>query len=73
LSLTVADNGDGFDPAAPHPAAPHPGHLGLSTMAQRAGLIGADLTVASAPGQGTTVTVALPYDQPNGSDNGRPG
>jgi signal transduction histidine kinase len=55
VGVTVSDDGAGFDPAAGHP-----GHLGLSTMAERAEAIGASLTVTSAPGTGTTVAVSLP-------------
>ena len=55
LQVTVRDDGIGFDPDAGYA-----GHLGLSTMAERAGIIGADLTITSTPGAGTTVTVSLP-------------
>jgi signal transduction histidine kinase len=56
LRLAVRDDGAGFEPDAERA-----GHLGLSTMAERAEVIGADLTITSAPGTGTTVTVCLPY------------
>jgi signal transduction histidine kinase len=55
LQVTVWDDGAGFDPDAGHA-----GHLGLSTMAERAKIIGAGLTITSTPGAGTTVTVSLP-------------
>jgi PAS domain S-box-containing protein len=58
IRVTVSDDGAGFDPAVKHA-----GHLGLSTMAQRAEAIGADLTITSAPGAGTTVAVTLPGDR----------
>ena len=45
LHVTVRDDGAGFDPDAGHA-----GHLGLSTMAERAKIIGADLTITSTPG-----------------------
>jgi signal transduction histidine kinase len=51
----VRDDGIGFDPDAGYA-----GHLGLSTMAERAAIIAADLTITSTPGAGTTVTVSLP-------------
>ena len=54
LRVEVRDDGAGFDPDAGYP-----GHLGLSTMAERAETIGAKLTITSAPGAGTTVTVSL--------------
>jgi PAS domain S-box-containing protein len=53
--LTVRDDGVGFDPAQPHP-----GHLGLETMRDRASRIGAELTLESAPGEGTEVRVRVP-------------
>ncbi len=52
LRVQVSDDGAGFDPGLGHP-----GHLGLSTMAERCALIGAELTLASEPGAGTTVTL----------------
>jgi signal transduction histidine kinase len=60
LRVTVSDDGAGFDPGAGHA-----GHLGLSTMAERAAAIGADLAIDSAPGAGTTVTLSLPYHRPD--------
>jgi PAS domain S-box-containing protein len=60
LRVTVSDDGAGFDPDAEHA-----GHLGLSTMTERAEAIGADLTVTSAPGTGTMVAVSLPQDRQN--------
>lgn len=56
LSLSVADNGCGFDPAAP--ISPDR-HFGLLGMRERARLLPARLTVDSAPGRGTTVSVTL--------------
>ncbi len=55
IRVTVSDDGAGFDPDVKHVS-----HLGLSTMAQRAEAIGADLTITSAPGAGTVVTLAVP-------------
>lgn len=52
VSITVADDGRGFDPATARA-----GHFGLATMRERAADIGASLEVASAPGAGATVTV----------------
>jgi signal transduction histidine kinase len=55
LTLAVADDGVGFDPGA----APS-GHYGLLGMREQAELIGAELHVDSAPGQGTRVSVSVP-------------
>jgi len=54
--LTVNDDGQGFDPATRKS-----GHYGLSTMRERAQSTRGDLTVSSTPGQGTKVTLTLPY------------
>lgn len=54
LCVTVTDDGVGFDADLSHP-----GHLGMSTMAQRALSIAAQLTVHSSAGAGTVVTVTL--------------
>jgi signal transduction histidine kinase len=55
LRLVVTDDGAGFDPAVPRP-----GHLGLSTMRERAAALGGTLVVDSAPGRGTRVEVTVP-------------
>ncbi len=64
-ALTVADNGRGFDLAANHNS---DGHFGLSTMRERAEVIGGTLTVASAPGAGTKVIVKFPLAGGAGED-----
>lgn len=51
--LSVADNGTGFDPNADSAG------MGLTTMQERAEAIGGQMTITSAPGQGTTVEVAV--------------
>jgi signal transduction histidine kinase len=56
LVLCVRDQGVGFDPAA---ARAEPG-LGLSSMEERVRLVGAELAITSAPGQGTEVVVRVP-------------
>jgi signal transduction histidine kinase len=57
LSVTVTDDGVGFDADQPHP-----GHLGMNTMAQRALSIAAQLTVTSSAGVGTAVTLTLAHE-----------
>jgi signal transduction histidine kinase len=52
VSLSVSDDGVGFDPSAPHIRGRH---LGLTSMQERAQLMGADLRIESAPGGGATV------------------
>ena len=55
-TLVIADDGVGFDPARLVGA----GHHGLANMQARATAIGGTLDVRSAPGDGTTLVVALP-------------
>jgi signal transduction histidine kinase len=58
VTVSVADNGAGF--VVPGlPALMRGGHLGLAGMLERARLIGARLSVESAEGRGTTVTLKL--------------
>jgi signal transduction histidine kinase len=62
--LEVADDGVGFDPQAAS------GGLGLGTIAERAGQIGARLEIRSRPGDGTRVRVTLGTESsPRGKDN----
>ncbi|MEO9223649.1 MAG: GAF domain-containing sensor histidine kinase [Acidimicrobiales bacterium] len=56
VTFTVTDNGVGFDPAN----SAGPTSFGLAGMHERAGLLGAKLTVESAPGRGTSVALRLP-------------
>ncbi len=55
IILTVLDNGIGFDPNSKACL----GGIGLSTMSERAALLGGELEVISAHGQGTTIKLAL--------------
>lgn len=63
--LEVADRGVGFD-ASTSSATGVPGAVsdgyGMLSMAERAELVGGTLTVRSAPGAGTTVTVTVPLE-----------
>ncbi len=61
VTLTVKDNGQGFDPKAK--AENDQGGLGLITMRERAEKLGGSFTLSSAPGQGTTVKVSLEASQ----------
>lgn len=56
LSLTIIDDGCGFDPALPRGRK----HLGLSTMRERAHSRGGDFSIVTGPKQGTRITVTLP-------------
>lgn len=57
LTLTVADDGVGFDPAAPGLRSRR---LGLTSMEERARALGGTLAVVSRPGDGTTITLEVP-------------
>lgn len=54
LELSIEDDGVGFDPGASHP-----GHYGLVGLREQAQLIGAELSIQSAPHEGTTLRLAL--------------
>jgi signal transduction histidine kinase len=58
LTLTVRDNGRGFD--ADHPPSTTSGHFGLFGMKERAIKLDADLCVTSQPGAGTAVHLSVP-------------
>ena len=59
LTLVVQDNGGGFNPQQPDYQNPGGGN-GLKNMHTRAGQFGGQLTITSAPGQGTTVQLYVP-------------
>lgn len=54
ITLTIADNGAGFDTGAAHP-----GHYGLRGLREQAQLIGASLSISSGPQSGTRIVVRL--------------
>ena len=86
MVLEVADDGTGFDPAAPpaaHPAGAGPaggdGQLGggpsgfgLAGMRERAELLGGRLDLSSAPGRGTTVRLTVPLSPAGQPVSGSP-
>ncbi len=53
-TLTIRDNGRGFDTNKPHDG------LGLSSMRERAEVSGGTFKIESAPGQGTQIEVTIP-------------
>ena len=61
LCITVADNGIGFDHPGRQVGSPSGGGFGLTSMQERARLIGGSVQVQSTLGQGTTVNVCIPY------------
>ncbi len=67
LEVRVADDGDGFDPAAALEG------MGLNNMRERIRALGGELTIQSAPGQGTTVLARVPIRGSDGTDTNSPG
>jgi signal transduction histidine kinase len=61
VGLVVRDDGDGFDPDT---TPERPGHIGVPFMRERIALLGGHFTIASAPGEGTTVEAWLPLPEP---------
>jgi len=57
MTVTVADDGTGFDPGP----AGGPRGLGLVSMKERARRINGSLTVNSRPGKGTSLTLGVPH------------
>lgn len=55
LRLCIRDDGCGFDSTRP----PEGSHFGLLGMQERAQALGAELSISSAPGQGTSVIMLL--------------
>jgi PAS domain S-box-containing protein len=58
VSVTISDNGQGFNPGEVNTVSQEP-HWGLLSMQQRAASIGAVLTIESAHGSGTQVSVKI--------------
>lgn len=69
VTLTVRDDGAGFDPAAAT-AGERAGRFGLVGMRERARLLGGSLAITSAPGAGAELAVTLPCRPAPGA--GRP-
>ena len=66
VSLTIQDDGRGFDLSGASPNS-----LGLGIMRERAEKIGAKLTINSQIGEGTTVTILTPVALDNEEDDDR--
>jgi signal transduction histidine kinase len=56
VSITVRDDGSGFDPQTANEG------FGVAGMRERADMLGGDISVQSSPGNGTTVTARLPAE-----------
>jgi len=67
IAMRIEDNGRGFDVACEPPGRPG---MGLKNMRERAALVHGVLSVRSAPGTGTTLTVNIPFHRQTGEDDG---
>jgi signal transduction histidine kinase/ligand-binding sensor domain-containing protein len=65
LTLTITDDGRGFNPS--DRTLPAQGHFGLQGMRERAAQINATLTIESAPEAGTTITLDVPIPAAKGT------
>lgn len=63
VTLLVEDDGVGFDTDDLAAAKPDHRGIGLQAMRERASLIGADLTIQSKPGSGTTIRIIIPANR----------
>jgi signal transduction histidine kinase len=73
VTLTISDDGHGFDPSLRVDAAIGHGRLGLVGMSERVRLLGGLFRLTSAPGRGTTVRVVLSRWAPPAEDGRSPG
>jgi len=65
LTLSVRDDGQGFKAPDLPDALARQGHFGLMGIQERALLYGGQLAIRSALGEGTEITVCLPYPSQN--------
>ncbi len=61
VTLTIEDNGRGFDVA--HALGPYAGHFGLTGMKERAARLQGEFAIESKPGSGTVVTISTPFQR----------
>ncbi|QJB31806.1 hypothetical protein HF329_10925 [Chitinophaga oryzae] len=61
LTLSITDDGQGFDVAA---MLRQPKGLGLRNMQKRTGMLGGEASIVSSPGNGTSITFIIPYNHP---------
>lgn len=72
LEVVVSDDGCGFDPGAAPPPLGRGRGLGLDSVAERVAMLGGELRMESAPGQGSRFQVRLPVS-PGLPDAATPG
>ena len=64
ISLSVRDNGRGFDANVSNGPDAHLPGLGLKGVEERTRILGGKLTVESRPGMGVSLTVEIPFSPP---------
>ena len=70
LTVSVCDDGCGFDPSSR--GGSDDGHFGLDGIRSRTGRLGGEIKIKSEPGRGTTAVVTLPSPRPHlGKDGTR--
>ncbi len=60
--MNIQDDGVGFDLQQKKESSSGSSGLGLKSMRNRAKMIGADLSIESEPGKGTTISVKVPLN-----------
>jgi signal transduction histidine kinase len=60
VSISIRDNGRGFNPGMPFPQ-PHDLGYGLTGIAERVRILGGTLGLDSKPGEGTNLSVEVPF------------
>lgn len=63
FTLEIIDNGVGFDVASKKNSSSSGSGVGLRSLYNRARIIGADISITSKPGKGTSVLIELPLDE----------
>lgn len=71
VTMAVTDDGQGFDVEVVE-RDDRPGHIGLRVMRDRAQALGGEVTIVSAPGQGTSVRVEVPIPVGVNADDAAP-
>ena len=61
--MEIRDDGKGFDVKEKRQSAQAGSGVGLKSLYNRAKIIGADITIDSAPGEGTTILIELPLEE----------
>jgi PAS domain S-box-containing protein len=69
VQLVIHDDGISFDPERHAASRNKKSRLGLLDMRERASYVGGTVNVKSAPGQGTSITVQIPFGKIRGGGN----